>query len=648
METASEVDYIAKELEEPETFESMIVVQGQREEELTVHGEKGVEVSLMIKLPTAHVSLPKDLSQQELNVPRSQRGVESDGSSSQISSDSAKCETKFPELLIPEWRKSSGKGRLLKIQTIDIDEPEEKAHSDSAVLCRTERTLHPTAAVSSDSPNYIVTFPEDAEESGTKRHTYPRVTDVHSETIIVTTAEVQQSVTLSPITSRKVSGTRVHWPQIRHVSSVNRIKPADELLQESRRYRKGHSIYMERILQKYAISEKSRKYFDERQISHDKENLSRGYVKTIVKRLSRETTPDDGSVKSASDTSIKQGTSITVQRAESPRARSEFVQHIVRKLSSPGGPDQPATRLGNAPLKDLTNGGGHKVKKLAEAFDSGSSRTSTPERVISKVEYQPVKSILITGKGRSHDIGHTSFDSSSSSSTFATHQSSNMAQSGEEFQQYEKPDSTISATAFSFSSMPLLSVKEEDPRDVHNGYRERAATTATCETSSDQGVKGQSEKQEVHMTLSAFSDSNVPASTSSGRHVTQKTIYPKSSASATQGLEIILPPKLSQKRGSKGKMGTIGVLCQQTMMSFDLGLSLQAEQQQLMAQEEVRLRKNSESSEPRPSKSTRPVSSSSEGESSLPSPDDKKRPSRSRFFESSWLQKPKRFFKVSK
>ncbi|KAK3091794.1 hypothetical protein FSP39_022660 [Pinctada imbricata] len=90
-------------------------------------------------------------------------------------------------------------------------------------------------------------------------------------------------------------------------------------------------------------------------------------------------------------------------------------------------------------------------------------------------------------------------------------------------------------------------------------------------------------------------------------------------------------------------MGTIGVLCQQTMLSFDLGLSLQAEQQQLMAQEEQEHKREGESG-----KTGRPLSSGSEGEGSLPSPDDKKRHSRPRFFESSWLQKPRRFFKVSK
>lgn len=637
-EMASEVDYIAKQLEEPEMHESTIVMQGQREEDLTIRGEKGVEISLMIKLPTASVSLPKDLSQQELTVPRSQRVVESDESSSQLSTTSSKSEAKFPELLIPEWKKSSGKGRLLKIQNVDFEDPDEKAQSDSAILCKTERTFQPTVASNTESPHYIVTFPEDQikDEKSTKRHTFPRASDVHTETIIVTKAEKQAAITLSPVTSRRVTNTNVHRANVHHVISAHRIKPAEELLQESRRYRKGHSVYMERILQRYAISDKSKKYFDERQLSHDKENLSHGYVKTIVKRLSRESTPDDGSVKSASDTIVKQGTSISVQKADSSRARSEFVQHIVRKLSSPGGQDQSG-RLVTAPLKDLTNGGGQKVKKLAEAFDSGSSRTSTPERVISKIEYQPSKSAWVGVKGRPHETMHLTYDPSSSSSTFTTHQ----PQSHEEFQEHEKPESTISDTVINYSSMPLLTVKEEEPDEVQNGYRERAATTATCDKSAEQGVKSQSEKQELHLTLS---DTNVPSSSSTAtKHVTERRIIPKSSAPATHGLEIIFPPKQSQKRGSKLKMGTIGVLCQQTMLSFDLGLSLQAEQQQLMAQEEQEQRREGESG-----KTGRPLSSGSEGEGSLPSPDDKKRHSRTRFFESSWLQKPRRFFKVSK
>jgi hypothetical protein len=48
---------------------------------------------------------------------------------------------------------------------------------------------------------------------------------------------------------------------------------------------------MTRILQKYKTDE-SRKYLIERQKSHDKENISEGYVQAIVKRLSREGTPD--------------------------------------------------------------------------------------------------------------------------------------------------------------------------------------------------------------------------------------------------------------------------------------------------------------------------------------------------------------------
>jgi hypothetical protein len=52
--------------------------------------------------------------------------------------------------------------------------------------------------------------------------------------------------------------------------------------------------------------------------------------------------------------------------------------------------------------------------------------------------------------------------------------------------------------------MPLLTVKEEDPSDLQQSYRERAATTTTCDSAADQGVRVQSEKQEVHVTISPW------------------------------------------------------------------------------------------------------------------------------------------------
>ena len=91
------------------------------------------------------------------------------------------------------------------------------------------------------------------------------------------------------------------------------------------------------------------------------------------------------------------------------------------------------------------------------------------------------------------------------------------------------------------------------------------------------------------------------------------------------------------------------MLCKQSM-SFDLGVSLRAQSPEVMP----RRPQSAESLGPAPGaeggdkvKKLRPSSTSSEGEAVSASSDDKKK-SRSRFLDSSWFQKPKKFFKVSK
>ncbi|KAJ8305415.1 hypothetical protein KUTeg_015960 [Tegillarca granosa] len=249
---------------------------------------------------------------------------------------------------------------------------------------------------------------------------------------------------------------QVHWPQIKHVPVIHRIKPpADELLQESERYRKGHSIFMARILQKYAVGEKTKRYY-ETQRSLDKENIAEGYVQTMIKRLSREGTPDQG--KSSGELSPKTVTTLSMQKADSPRARSDFVKHIVRKLSSPSGPEQVRTVV--APLKDLTNGSnGKKVRQLAEAFNI------IPRACLSDSECHPLKSVISkTCYHRPHDSLNLSYDSSSQS----TLTSQSLSAVDQTIDSGHKPDSTISAQMECYS-LPLISVKEDES---FNGYRE--------------------------------------------------------------------------------------------------------------------------------------------------------------------------------
>jgi hypothetical protein len=112
--------------------------------------------------------------------------------------------------------------------------------------------------------------------------------------------------------------------------------------------------------------------------------------------------------------------------------------------------------------------------------------------------------------------------------------------------------------------------------------------------------------------------------------------HSKSQTSGSKLSEVKL--HLGQKPG-KVKKETIGALCQQTMLSFDLGLSLQASEQ-------IQYRKDSEADSGYSGKSPRPLSSGSEGEPSSSS--EEKRKSKSKFFETHWFHKPKKFFKVSK
>ncbi|XP_061174996.1 uncharacterized protein LOC133184138 isoform X2 [Saccostrea echinata] len=631
--------------ETSETFESTVVVPASQDPRKIIHTDKGVEISLTIKLPKANVSMPRDISQHELSVPRSQRGKPVDASKvtmGQVSEISETCsasditEMKFPELLIPEWKKTTD-GGLMKVERLEVEEPILSNSVPSVASHPPSETIPVTSDSSqSDSGHYTSVSVDVSKEKSVdqrvpaiseeqarsleqmtqnKRHTFTGVMDTGSDTAIAAKPLKQTSVTISPMICRRTYESSVHWPRLRNISNIHRIKPAEELLQESRRYRQGQSIYMTRILQKYAVSEETKKYFDERQSNYDKENFAHhGYVKTIVQRLSREGTPDSGG--SSSNVSAKPGTSITIHRADSPRAKSEFVQQIVRKLSAPTGPGQ--SRTGVAPLKDLTNGVG--VKKLAQAFDSG---RNTPEKTLSDTEQKPFKSVLVTSlRQKSHDLGHISFDSSSSTSTLTSPNTT------EDYDPFDgRKESSVSEHVINFSSMPLLSVAEEDSSDTNNGYRERAATT--CEASSSQGARS-SQIDEIH----AFSDSDISCPSSGKRHISHKTIVP---AGATK-MEIVFPQRLTEKGSGKVKMGTIGLLCQQTMLSFDLGLTMKAEQQQQKETSEVRLRKKSQGEEERP----RPLSSCSD------TSNEEKKKAKSKFFESNWLQRPRRFFKVSK
>lgn len=632
-EMSVEIPLVDQEQEDTVRFLPDNVQDGQ-----VVRGEKGVEISLTIKLPTANINLPRDISQQELNVPRSTREDES----IEMEPVLHKSEAKFPELLIPKMQKSPklekvssieipDAGKLEKRSSMEVSDIELQIKSDKDKLSKEEERLKRESDISIGSD---CVFVESSTPKLPKKIIIPvRVTqmsdselpshqtssqETHRETITISPKLVHKPLhrkpqTTSPLNTAPVSEKTFNWPRVRHVSYVgHRIKPADELLEESKRYRKGHSAYMSRILQKYKTDE-SRKFLMERQKSHDKENIAEGYVQAIVKKLSREGTPDI-----TGESTPKQYVSY---RSDSPQGRSEFVQQIVKKLSSPA--DQ--TRSQSSPLKDVTNGIPKKVKKLTEVFDSGSTR-STPERALSDSESQSHRSQLPSSKSKDRTLSVT-YDSSSSTSTLTS-----IAGAAEIVYH---PETSVCAP-LNYSSLPLLSVKEEDSSDLQQSYRERAATTTTCDSAADQGVKsqGQMEKQELHVTLSPWQQIKSASQEFFSHHSHDEGSSSQPSGSKRSEVKLQVG-----HRPSKVKKETIGALCQQSMLSFDLGLSLQATEQ-------VQYRKDSEADSGYSGKSPRPLSSGSDSEPSSSSED--KRKTKSKFFETHWFHKPKKFFKVSK
>ena len=624
-ELSLEIPFVDQEQED-----AVRILPDNEKEERVLQGEKGVEISLTIKLPTANINLPRDLSKQELSVPKSIRLNESHEPKNvnEIEPMLDKTETKFPELLISRSYKTA-KGKLVKDESVELSDIELRVKSDKENTLRKKEEdkfkRESDISVGSDSV-FVESTPTEKKKtiipvrvhhlskSELPSHQTPSH-ETHKETIMISPKLIHKSLQRSPVSpvyTAPCLDKTFNWPKVRHVSYTgHRIKPADELLEESKRYRKGHSAYMTRILQKYKTDE-SRKYLIERQKSHDKENISEGYVQAIVKRLSREGTPDI-----TGDSTPKHFVSY---RSDSPQGRSEFVQQIVKKLSSPA--DQ--TRSQSSPLKDVTNGIPKKVKKLTEVFDSSSSR-NTPERALSDSESQSNKSLILT-KSKDRTSQNVSYDSSSSTSTLTSIPG---------VVEISYHPETCTSSSLNYSSMPLLTVKEEDPSDLQQSYRERAATTTTCDSAADQGVRVQSEKQEVHVTISPWQQDKSSSIDTLSHHRTECS-HSKSQTSGSKLSEVKL--HLGQKPG-KVKKETIGALCQQTMLSFDLGLSLQASEQ-------IQYRKDSEADSGYSGKSPRPLSSGSEGEPSSSS--EEKRKSKSKFFETHWFHKPKKFFKVSK
>jgi hypothetical protein len=473
---------------------------------------------------------------------------------------------------------------------------------------------------------------------------------------------------------RKTPSPTFHLPRVGLVTRVRRLKPAAELLEESQRYRSGHSIYATRILQRY-LPKDDRAKPGQTPPLYNKENVSSTYVNAIVQRLSRETTP----VKSG--TTSKNNSNLSLQRTESPKpGHSELVSGIVRKLSSGSSQD---TFKSSSPLKDLTNGG--KVKKLTKTFDERPTKDS-PERTLSDSDINrdrgqdlPDASSSKTQNRKSCEVAMVMAQCPSSEASLSFEMASTLSVASEETSR-----TRVTSAPTNHQSLPSLVTPEEQPAVTATQVAGRGRAATYC---ASEPVTGRSRGH----------------TKSEGAERAGKSMSPSRSKdkrpgkSGKKGESRFLSSSLSPDRRGKGrgKMGTIGVLCKQSM-SFDLGVSLYAQKSQDDDSSSQKSRKprswdpsesakaeaeaaaaaaaaaaaeaaeisvissdfemsssvfaHSSAASPAETRSVagRPVSSGSEGEMAPASPGAEERKKSRRFLDSSWLQKSKRFFKVSK
>ncbi|XP_025094012.1 uncharacterized protein LOC112563839 isoform X2 [Pomacea canaliculata] len=360
---------------------------------------------------------------------------------------------------------------------------------------------------------------------------------------------------------RKTPSPTLHLPRVGLVSRVRRLKPAAELLQESQRYRSGHTVYATRIMQRYLPPPPAKPPPPGGTTAQGKENVSgQGYVQAIVQRLSREGTP----ARSLGSSSTNSSLSLSFQRTDSPKACSEFVSHVVQKLSSSGGPEPHKPH--KTPLKDLSNEG--QVKQLTHVFSA--------DDACAPGEHQLLDTDGLDRMGSGEDGGE-SLTATLPPSVSRLHALLEA-----------KPDSTISPT--SHASMPSLSSDTAAPLPVDVG-RARAATYSVKEAERPRSLQQQSVNGEsieligedlLHPRLTpeeGDSQKISPSSSTKSKNALccQSSSCTKSKCSSTDSTKVKLSsPKSQERRGGTERKETIGVLCKQSM-SFDLGVSLKAQ-----------------------------------------------------------------------
>ncbi|KAL8586156.1 hypothetical protein ACOMHN_057719 [Nucella lapillus] len=143
------------------------------------------------------------------------------------------------------------------------------------------------------------------------------------------------------------------------MSRARRLKPATELLQESQRYRSGHSVYATRIMSRYLPCRSPQPGSPLLTSSWDRDSLADS------KRVCR------GGVPLRSPGSSGASSSLSLHRADSPtKAHSELMSRVAHKLSSSSG-HSAKTRLGKQfsscltdfPTGDHSEGATHQVQE---------------------------------------------------------------------------------------------------------------------------------------------------------------------------------------------------------------------------------------------------------------------------------------------
>ena len=630
-------------------------------------------------LPSAKLTLPVEFSKQENNaVPKTDKTRKENTHSKSslpleevtetiISKETDMAtqatpkhsEPMFPELLIPEWKKqthrvSDTSDKVLstnQLENFDLDIPKRKT---DGVVSKFKAEENDKLAVdrsfdssetSEDTLKYMTPEPSPAPKNEQPR--FPsdiKLIKQQSQDLIETASDPGQSrpnsmvrVTIethgTPLLLRKAhTGQHMFG---RGVSRINipviplkTIKPAQELLDESQKYRSGHSIYLSRILKRYPMKIECRS----RSIDKNKtptEDVTEGYVKQMIEQLSREGTPDS----TVGSPGVKKRSIDSLHRTELPKPK--FVSQIVENLSSPT-ETTPEKRV--TPPK-TTKG---QVLRLKQMYDSSEE---IPGRRYSET--------LVVKNFTSDNVIHT--PESSSTTTVLT--------SAQVTHKPEGDDGAISKALY--SSMPMLSLEE------NGSGRERSATTSspTIRSHSISPMDSPSQKHKLHVAISMspgrsrrFIDPKMsparmrrlidPASPGRRRRQQEfssiEMVKEEPEASAVAQSHLSQPfvskkkhsPKISRK--DKSKMGTIELLCRQSM-AFNLGVSVQGQENL-----EIQMAESSSPSSTMRRSTSSTASGDSEQEGATGYSDDKKKSRRKGFMDSTFMQKSKKFFKVSK